>query len=298
MSAAASWAWTVGLAATFSMGWGVGRARVLGWGTGLVLLAHGVLGCGRAPPTPSPPASARAAVASARTPPRRCPPEMVLAGAICVDRWEAQLVEAKSRRAHSPFRRLKRGMEYRAVSRPGVKPQGYISRIDASAACRAASKRLCSAREWLTACQGSEPGFDWRGRCNLGKGHVMTAVFGTSVVLTYDNHYNSPRLNQEPGYLAETGEYGDCVNEYGLHDMVGNLHEWVADDVGVRLKREIPIPYDDSKLGARGNGVFMGGYFSAQGEHGDGCNYVTTSHRPDYHDYSTGFRCCADPRSL
>ncbi len=212
-----------------------------------------------------------------------------------MDRWEAQLVEAKTGRGHSPYRRLKFGTSYRAVSRPGVKPQGYISRLDAERACRAAGKRLCLAREWLAACQGPRQGSVWRGRCNVGKGHVMTAVFGSNVTLTYDAHYNSPRLNQEPGFLAKTGEYADCVNGYGLFDMVGNLHEWVADDVSAGLKREIPIPYDDGMLGPRGNGVFMGGYFSAKGEHGDGCNYVTTSHRPDYHDYSTGFRCCAEP---
>lgn len=27
---------------------------------------------------------------------------------------------------------------------------------------------------------------------------------------------------------------------------------------------------------------------------GHGCNYVTTAHEPEYWDYSTGFRCCAD----
>jgi formylglycine-generating enzyme required for sulfatase activity len=191
---------------------------------------------------------------------------------------------------------LKLKTRYRAVSKAGVTPQGYISRLDASQACRNAGKRLCRAREWLRACQGSDGAFDWRGKCNLGKGHVMTAVFGTHVTMTYDSHYNSPRLNQEPGYLARTGDYAKCVNDYGLHDMVGNLHEWVADDVSARLRHEIPISYDDGLLGPAGNGVFMGGYFSAHGEHGEGCNYVTTAHRPDYHDYSTGFRCCADPK--
>ena len=29
---------------------------------------------------------------------------------------------------------------------------------------------------------------------------------------------------------------------------------------------------------------------------GPGCEYRTTAHAPSYYDYSTGFRCCADPR--
>jgi hypothetical protein len=28
---------------------------------------------------------------------------------------------------------------------------------------------------------------------------------------------------------------------------------------------------------------------------GEGCAYATTAHGFDYHDYSTGFRCCLDP---
>ena len=47
---------------------------------------------------------------------------------------------------------------------------------------------------------------------------------------------------------------------------------------------------------ADGNGIFMGGYYSSHGEHGAGCAYATTNHKPDYHDYSIGFRCCAGAR--
>jgi hypothetical protein len=30
-------------------------------------------------------------------------------------------------------------------------------------------------------------------------------------------------------------------------------------------------------------------------QNGEGCEYRTIGHPLDYHDYSTGFRCCADP---
>ena len=218
-----------------------------------------------------------------------CPSGMVRLEEFCVDRYEAHLVDVESGSVHSPYRRLSIGRRYRAVSAPGVVPQGYIHRGDAASACRQAGKRLCRAREWAAACRGTPPE-----ACNLGKPHVMTRVFGRHVTLTYDDHYNSPRLNREPGFLARTGEYSKCVSEHGAYDMVGNLHEWVADDLTAHLEEEIPIPYDHSLLGARGNGVFMGGFYSAHDEHGHGCEYVTTNHAPDYHDYSTGFRCCAD----
>jgi formylglycine-generating enzyme len=84
---------------------------------------------------------------------------------------------------------------------------------------------------------------------------------------------NNPALNQVPGTLAKSGEHEGCTNDYGVYDMVGNLHEWVADP----------------------SGTFQGGYYLDTHLNGDGCTYRTMAHESWYHDYSTGFRCCADP---
>ena len=119
-------------------------------------------------------------------------------------------------------------------------------------------------------------------------------VFGKKTKLTPGMHYNNPRVNQEPGFLAKTGEYAGCRTEQGVHDLVGNLHEWVADSVGSLTDQKFPLPYSLHRTGGRGAGAFMGGYYSSNGDHGEGCRYITTSHRPAYHDYSIGFRCCAD----
>jgi formylglycine-generating enzyme required for sulfatase activity len=75
--------------------------------------------------------------------------------------------------------------------------------------------------------------------------------------------------------VAHTGKIARCTNEYGVFDMVGNVHEWVA-----------PGP-----SGAQ----FCGGYYRDTAINGEGCDYKTTAHPDWYHDYSTGFRCCADP---
>jgi formylglycine-generating enzyme required for sulfatase activity len=82
----------------------------------------------------------------------------------------------------------------------------------------------------------------------------------------------NPLLNQMADTLAKTGAHDGCTNGYGVFDMVGNLHEWVAD----------------------ANGTFYGGYYQDTHQHGEGCLYATTAHSASYHDYSTGFRCCAD----
>jgi len=39
-----------------------------------------------------------------------------------------------------------------------------------------------------------------------------------------------------------------------------------------------------------------GGYYLDTKINGEGCEYVTSAHAKSYYDYSTGFRCCADPR--
>jgi formylglycine-generating enzyme required for sulfatase activity len=226
---------------------------------------------------------------------------MAAVGKFCIDRYEAHLVvDGPSGVIHHHFERPRPELRYRAQSAPGVMPQGYLSRPEAAEACAHAGKRLCKAREWQLACKGRAGlkypygSHEVPGRCNTGKPHLPAQLFGTAFKGYTPNHLNDPRLNQQPGFLAKSGEFTGCVNDYGLFDMVGNLHEWVADDVNSALPKKIAIPYGAQRMGHRGYGVFMGGYFSSHREHGRGCEYVTTHHAPGYHDYSTGFRCCAD----
>lgn len=209
-----------------------------------------------------------------------CPAGMVsIEGSYCIDRYEASLLEMTDggeERRFSPFSTVG-DHPVRAVSLPGVYPQGYISARQAKRACSASGKRLCKLSEWQRACRGPEDkkyGYaDERipGRCNDdGKNPVVT-LFG----LRWDARtMNQPQLNQLEGTLSKTGEHEGCSNGYGVYDMVGNLHEWIADP----------------------NGTFYGGYYQDVSSfgHGDGCSYKTTAHAPGYHDYSTGFRCCAD----
>lgn len=227
---------------------------------------------------------------------------MALVEGFCIDRYEAHLaLHDDPSTPHSPYHRPRADRRYRAVSTRGVYPQAYLNRFEAEQACRNGHKRLCRADEWHRACGGTR-GFTYPygdhhvpERCNTGKPHVLIRLFGRNTPLSPIHHYNNPRVNQQHGFLAQTGSYAQCRNDYGLHDMVGNLQEWVADDVSNALTKRIPLPYGKHRMGTRGNGVFMGGYYSSHGEHGNGCLYITTNHRPDYHDYSIGFRCCADP---
>lgn len=213
----------------------------------------------------------------------RCSPDMALvAGRVCVDRYEASLLEVGKDgllRAHSPYHPPAAGRVYVARSAPDVVPQAYISGPQAAAACKTARKRLCEAVEWRAACGGTQ-GYAYPygptrkpGACN-DRGAASVSVFHSSTSRNWGHaELNDPRINSYPGTLAASGANYSCVNDYGIWDMVGNLHEWTADP----------------------NGTFQGGYYLDTAQHGEGCAYRTTAHAFDYRDYSIGFRCCADP---
>lgn len=293
----------------------------------------------------------------------------------CIDKYEAALVEIAPDGAEKPYAHWLPvdGHSVRAVSEPGVHPQGYISEVQAADACIASGKRLCSYPEWKTACMGPKkttfPYGEARrsGVCNDSGKSAVVAVFGAKAVAnspvnpiiaaandparrkggaettkargekgrtkvatsatpgspTKKNaakpkdgkksgknkkkdkdkaakavaarpaapsrmpagvdfnvwtQLNDPRLGQVEGALAKTGEHPDCANGFGVVDMVGNIHEWVATDPSAA------------------HGTFAGGYYLDTSLNGDGCGYKTQAHAHDYHDYSTGFRCCADPK--
>jgi len=221
-----------------------------------------------------------------------CPPGMAHIAvedvpAYCIDRWEAQVVELKGRDevAHPPTLPVT-NLTVKAVTRQGVTPQGYISKNEAEAACKAAKKRLCKGEEWDRACRGKKPtAFPYgderkAGYCN-DSGHAPLRSLHPDLgetVYASGAAMNDPRINQAPNTVAPTGSFPHCRNAFGVYDMVGNLHEWVG----------------DVRDGTRG--TFRGGYYQDTHLNGDGCTYRTTAHDVSYHDYSTGFRCCADAR--
>lgn len=235
-----------------------------------------------APPTPQ----------EKRAPPPSAPCEdgmaLVTGGgdthAVCIDRWEATLVDVfvdGHEEPHPPFEPVGWG-PVRAITRAGVLPQAYISRNEAAVACRASGKRLCKEEEWVRACGGEDATTYPYGvthedlACNDHGRAPIAALHGFRGAAAYSSNgiMNDPQLNQLPGTLTPCGSHTRCKTRAGVFDMVGNLHEWVDDP----------------------DGTFVGGYYLDTTLNGNGCKYRTVAHGPSYHDYSTGFRCCADPR--
>lgn len=212
-----------------------------------------------------------------------CPEEMALVGSTCVDRFEASLLVIDDKGnvvAEHPAQKLVGKARVRARAVRGALPQAYISQKEAALACKNAEKRLCTNAEWQAACEGTpKTRYPYgqarqRGACNdeareplasIQKDKLSPDTWGIDPM-------NDPRLHLVPGAVARTGRFDRCRSEAGIHDMVGNVHEWTSDE----------------------SGTMRGGYYLDTATLGVGCGYAATAHGRDYHDYSTGFRCCRD----
>jgi hypothetical protein len=237
---------------------------------------------------------------------------MVRIGGYCIDRWEISTVDKATGVALSPYypptpalvsevwrgwlierqelgdeaaramplpalgelQRARR-FEAKAISRPGVIPQSYLSQLLARKACENAGKRLCTQDEWVGACKGKAArkypyGTSYKqGACNVHRPIHPAAVLHGSASLGH----RDPRLNLvyegEAPLLRPTGESPACVSSWDgerVFDMVGNLDEWVEE------------------------GMFLGGFYARSTT--QGCEAKVSSHAAIYYDYSTGARCC------
>ncbi len=158
----------------------------------------------------------------------------------------------------------------------GEKPVVMKTWFQAKSACEAEGKRLCSDTEWTTACEGeSRTPYPYGNKrdaeaCNIDKPHPDVNEFALSNPKT--RMAEAARLDQR----AASGEYSSCVSPYGVHDMTGNVDEWVVNESGGAA------PF---KSGLKG------GYW---GPVRTRCRPMTTAHGPDFAYYQIGFRCCGD----
>ena len=166
---------------------------------------------------------------------------------------------------------------YEYPNEPGAKPVVMKSWYEARDACSSQGKRLCGDSEWTLACEGQERmpypyGYARNAdACNIDKPHPD--VDEKAIANPATRQAEVDRLWQgEPSGAREA-----CVSPYGVHDMTGNVDEWVMN--------ESAKPY---KSGLKG------GYW---GPVRDRCRPMTTAHNEDFSFYQIGFRCCSDPQA-
>ena len=168
----------------------------------------------------------------------RCPPDAVVSGAGCMDKFEASVwrVPNPTTTNRTLVRKIQSGRatvadltaggarqlgevvddyapcadsgqncvnDIYAVSLPNVFPSAFITWFQAQQACTNSGKRLPSNAEWQAAVAGTpDPGpDDGIADCNTN------SLF----------------------FVGPTGSRIRCVSARGAFDMVGNLLEWVAD---------------------------------------------------------------------
>ncbi len=147
----------------------------------------------------------------------------------------------------------------------GEYPLYNVSWYEAQAKCKSKGKRLCSEAEWERACTGMN-------------NHVYP--YGNSFDEDKCNtpHQVDGNWGRDRG-IAKIGKWKECVSDYGVYDMSGNVWEWVD---GVYSSRE-------------GWRVVKGGSWFQN------VNFATCSARyvryltPDYRLDLIGFRCCQSP---
>jgi len=247
-----------------------------------------------------------------------CPVDMVLAGSVCVDRWEASMVDRTTGEPLSPYYppharllrevwqawELDRGMfgaegaramplpeisewqrthefDARAVSMPGVVPQAYVPYPVAARACRNAGKRLCTRDEWTRACQGeARTRFPYGGEYEQGRCNVWRPIHpGVALHQAAWFGHRDPRLN-----LVTEGE-APLLRKTGTTPSCAS--RW-GKDAAFDMVGNI-----DEWVDGPERPEFVGGFYARSTK--NGCEARVTNHGAMYYDYSVGVRCCRDP---
>lgn len=176
----------------------------------------------------------------------KCPPEMVLVEAgdhnFCIDKYEVSVgegCEVLDPTSVLDTAKNSNQSDCLPVSKPEAQPWTYVAKPQAEQLCARSGKRLPTAKEWQLAVLGTPDNFS---SCNLA------------------------------GKLAKTGGWSGCVSGAGVHDMVGNVWEFVEEEVENNRFDERDLPdegYVDqvesdglpSRTSDRPNPIYNNDYF-------------------------------------
>lgn len=150
-----------------------------------------------------------------------------------------------------------------------------VAWTEAKAYAEWAGKRLPTEAEWECAARGGLLGKDYPG--------------GDEIRANLANYWQWDILKPTGGGIVSVGGYPP--NRYGLHDMAGNVAEWVADFYGGAYYKKSPKKNPTGPKSGKFRVIRGGGWHS-----GPFCNrvYFRNALPPQWRDYNVGFRCAKD----
>lgn len=134
---------------------------------------------------------------------------------------------------------------------------------EAKALCEARGARLCKETEWEFACEGPE---------------MRPYPYGfkrDSSLCNFDKTNLGGPMDKLKDLRAPLSTFPECMSPFGVHNMVGNVDEWV--------EREGVAPPNRSAL--------RGGWWLPGRNR---CRAATLAHGEEYSGKQVGFRCCKD----
>ena len=170
--------------------------------------------------------------------------------------------------------------KFELPNQEGAIPTDWMTWHDVHDVCASQGKRMCTRSEWTLAAEGPNmhpyPYGDGFHRdktiCNIDNHCADVGITGDQIMKVA-----SPKSEvavKLRSLLVPSGSKDKCVSDYGVHDMPGNIDEWVINETGK--------PYVSGLMGGHVFGVR------------NASRPMTDAHGPDFKWYESGSRCCAD----
>jgi formylglycine-generating enzyme len=170
--------------------------------------------------------------------------------------------------------------EYTWPNEKGARPEVMNRFHQAQVKCAAVGKRMCTESEWTLSCEGPR-------MLPFPYGYVRDTKKCHG-----DLEWDSPDMKKvaarDPDELARlwkgvrNGSQPDCISEYGVADLPGNVDEVVQSE-----------HFDEAGFKGEFDSIHTGGpwYKGVRNQ----CRPKIYTHDEGFYYYFLGFRCCAEP---
>lgn len=172
---------------------------------------------------------------------------------------------------------------YEYPNKKGELPRDWMNWYDAKYDCEVEGKRLCTDSEWTFSSEGPNmhpygygDGYHRDATiCNFDNHAATVGLTGAQIMAVRDP--NSETAIKLRSLLVPSGSKEQCVSDWGVHDLPGNIDEWVLN--------ESARPYVSALKGGHTFGVRCAS------------RPTTWAHGPSFKWYESGFRCCSSVRT-